>query len=155
LAIGVIVRIVAWVLRGGSAERLADRRRRRKERKEKEDGVSEPWAERMLGRGSPRITYAVGVALSFPGVAYLTALNRISNLDAAVAPTVALAVAISLIQLALLEIPLLGYTFAPEKTQELVQRFRAWLARDATRVAMYGAGAVGSILIARGVIELL
>jgi hypothetical protein len=109
----------------------------------------------MLGRGSARITYAVGVALSFPGVAYLSALHRISVLDTSVAPTVALVVAICLIQQILLEVPLLGYVFAPEKTQDLVQRFRAWLTRNGRRVALIGATAVGLILIARGVIELL
>jgi hypothetical protein len=109
----------------------------------------------MLGRGSPRVTYAVGVALSFPGVAYLSALHRISSLDAAVAPTVALVVVICLIQQLLLEIPLLGYVLAPEKTQDRVQRFRTWLTRNGRRAAMYGAGLLGAILIARGVIELL
>jgi hypothetical protein len=109
----------------------------------------------MLGRGSARITYAVGVALSFPGVAYLTALNRISNIDAAVAPTVALVVAICVIQQLLLELPLLGYTFAPEATQDRVERFRAWLTRNGRRAAMYGAGVLGALLIVRGVIELL
>ncbi len=36
----------------------------------------------MLGRGSARVTFAVGVVLSFPGVSYLTALDRIAKLDA-------------------------------------------------------------------------
>ncbi len=98
IALGVILLIVASVLREGYDERLAERRRRRKERKQAGGGESEPWAQRMLGRGSARITYAVGVALSFPGVAYLSALHRISVLDAPVVPTVALVVSICLIQ---------------------------------------------------------
>lgn len=155
IAIGVILLIVASVLSGGYDERVAERRRQRKERNQAGAEESEPWTQRMLGRGSARVTYAVGVALSFPGVAYLSALHRISVLDASVAPTVALVVAVCLIQQLLLEVPLLGYVFAPEKTQDLVQRFRAWLTRNGRRAAMYGAGALGAILIARGVIELL
>ncbi|HEY7256871.1 MAG TPA: GAP family protein [Solirubrobacterales bacterium] len=154
IAIGLILMAVAWALSGGYDERLAERRRRR-DRKQESSEVSEPWTQRMLGRGSPRVTYAVGVALSFPGVAYLSALHRISSLDAAVAPTVALVVVICLIQQLLLEIPLLGYVLAPEKTQDRVQRFRTWLTRNGRRAAMYGAGLLGAILIARGVIELL
>jgi hypothetical protein len=154
LGLGVILLIVASVLRGGYDERLAERRRQRKEKRDSPD-APEPWTQRMLGRGSARITYAVGVLLSFPGVAYLTALTRISRLEAAVAPTVALVVAISLIQLLLLELPLLGYVFAPVRTQEWVRRFRAWLTRNGRRVAIYGADALGAILIARGVVELL
>ncbi len=155
IAVGVILLIVASVLRGGYDERLAERRRRRKEQKQAGAEEGEPWTQRMLGRGSARITYAVGVALSFPGVAYLSALHRISVLDAPVAPTVALVVAICLIQQLLLEVPLLGYVFAPERTQELVQRFRAWLTRNGRRAALYAATALGLILIARGVLELL
>lgn len=155
IALGVILLIVASVLRGGYDERLAERRRLRKERKEASAEQGEPWTQRMLGRGSARITFAVGVALSFPGVAYLSALHRISVLDAPVAPTVALVVAICLIQQTLLEVPLLGYVFAPEKTQELVHRFRAWLTRNGRRAALIGTTTVGLILIIRGVIELL
>ncbi len=155
IALGVILLIVASVLRGGYDERLAERRRRRKEEKRDSSEATEPWTQRMLGRGSARITYAVGVALSFPGVAYLTALNRISSLEASVAPTVALVVAICVIQQLLLELPLLGYVFAPDRTQDRVQRFRAWLTRNGKRAAMYGAAALGVILIVRGVIELL
>jgi hypothetical protein len=152
IAIGAILLVVATVLRGGYDERLAERRKHRKEEKRES---REPWAERMLGRGSPRVTYAVGVALSFPGVSYLAALNRISDLEAAVAPTVVLVVAICLIQQLLLELPLLGFVLAPETTQELVERFRAWLTRNGRRVAMYGTGTLGALLVLRGVIELL
>jgi hypothetical protein len=156
LAFGVILLIVASVLRGGYDERLAERRRQRKERKRKGDARgSEPWAQRMLGRGSPRVTYAVGVALSFPGVAYLSALHRIAALEAPVAPTVALVIAICLIQQLLLELPLLGYVFAPERTQELVRLFRAWLSRNGRRAALYGTTGLGLFLVVRGVIELL
>jgi hypothetical protein len=155
LALGAILLIVASVLRGGYGERLAERRRLRREQKRGSSEPGEPWTQRMLGRGSARITYAVGVALSFPGVAYLTALSRISKLEAAVAPTVVLVIAVCVIQQLLLELPLLGYTFAPEATQDRVERFRAWLTRNGRRAAMYGAGALGVILIARGVIELL
>jgi len=155
LAVGVILLIVASVLRGGYDERLAERRRHHQEEKRDSSGPGEPWTQRMLGRGSARITYAVGVVLSFPGVSYLAALQRISSLDAAVAPTVALVVAICVIQQLLLEIPLLGYVVAPEKTQEWVHGFRAWLTRNGRRAAMYGAGALGIILIVRCVIELL
>jgi hypothetical protein len=155
IAVGLILLIVASVLRGGYDERLGERRRRRKEQKHHQDEESEPWTQRMLGRGSARVTYAVGVALSFPGVAYLSALHRISALEAAVAPTVALVVAICLIQQLLLELPLLGYVFAPERTQELVRLFRAWLSRNGRRAALYGTTGLGLFLVVRGVIELL
>ena len=87
----------------------------------------------MLGRGSPRVTFAVGVVLTFPGVSYLTALDRMAKLDASSAELVLLVVGFCLIQQLLLEVPLLGYAFAPEKTQDRVTRFRAWLGRNGRR----------------------
>ncbi len=87
----------------------------------------------MLGRGSARVTFAVGVVLSFPGVSYLAALDRMAKLDAGTAPTVLLVVGFCLMQQLLLELPLLGYAFAPEWTQDAVVRFRAWLGRSGRR----------------------
>ena len=61
-------------------------------RKEEKKGSAEPkksLPERMLGRGSARVTFAVGVLLTFPGVSYLTALDRMAKLDAGDAATVA------------------------------------------------------------------
>ena len=78
----LIALLVAYVLGSGRAEPLRERRRRRKEAKaEKAGEAKESWPERMLGRGSARITFALGVVLTFPGVSYLTALDRIAKLD--------------------------------------------------------------------------
>ena len=53
-----------------------------------------------------------------------------AKLDASSPELVLLVVVFCLIQQLLLEVPLLGYTFAPEKTQDRVARFRAWLGRN-------------------------
>ena len=81
IVVGLIALIVAYVLGGGRTEGLRERRRRRKEEKKEKAGEKESWPERMLGRGDPRITFALGVVLSFPGVSYLAALDRIAKLD--------------------------------------------------------------------------
>ena len=109
----------------------------------------------MLGRGSARITFAVGVVLTLPGVAYLTALDRIAELDVGDAVTVLVVLGVCLVQQLLLEIPLLGYAFAPERTQRAVTGFREWLARNGRRAATIAATAAGTLLVVRGVIELL
>ena len=36
---------------------------------------------RLLGKGDPRITFVVGIILSFPGVSYLDALDHIHHLN--------------------------------------------------------------------------
>jgi len=57
--------------------------------------------------------------------------------------------------LILLEIPLLGYLVAPERTVLAVQRFRTWLTQSSRRIAVVGAAAIGAILLVRGAIGFL
>ncbi len=154
LVFGTILLVVGFVLGTGRGEPLRQRRRRRKETKE-EGAPKQPWPERMLGRGSARVTFAVGALLSFPGVSYLTALNRMAKLDASTAETALLVIAFCLIQQLLLELPLIGYALAPERTQGAVNGFRAWLARNGRRAAASVALTIGALLILRGVVTLL
>jgi hypothetical protein len=153
IVVGLVALLVAYVLGSGRDERLQERRRRRKEAKQAEP--KESWPERMLGRGSARVTFAVGVVLTFPGVSYLTALDRMARLDASTPELVLLVVGFCLIQQLLLEVPLLGYTFAPEQTQDRVTRFRAWLGRNGRRAGVILAAAVGALLVVRGLVTLL
>jgi hypothetical protein len=154
IAIGVIMLVVAWVLRGGHDERLRERRRRHKDAKQGDADPKEPWVQRLLGRGSPRITYVVGILLSFPGVSYLAALSHIGALDPGTVPTILLVISFCVVQLLLIEVPLLGYAFAPERTRNAVASFRAWLAQNGRRVAIIGAAVLGILLIVRGVVTL-
>jgi Sap, sulfolipid-1-addressing protein len=153
LAVGTILLIVGLVLRSGRAEQVRARRRERKEAKQPEK--KESWPERMLGRGSARVTFAVGALLSFPGVSYLTALHRIAELEWTVAPTVLLVIGFCLFQQILLELPLVGYAVAPDWTQDAVVRFRAWLGRNGSRALRTVVLALGILLIIRGAVELL
>jgi hypothetical protein len=154
IVVGLIALLVAFVLGTGRDAPLQQRRQRKREAKEAK-GPKESWPERMLGRGSARVTFAVGVVLTFPGVSYLTALDRMARLDANSAELVLLVVAFCLIQQLLLEVPLLGYTFAPESTQDRVTRFRAWLGRNGRRAGVIFAAVIGALLVLRGVITLL
>jgi len=155
IAIGLILLIVAAVLGSGRDEAVRERRQKRRSAKHETGKTREPWSQRMLGRGSGRITYAVGALLSFPGVSYLAALNRIARLDTPAPAAVLLVVSFCVIQLLLLELPLLGYALAPERTQAAVSRFRAWLGRSGRRVGVLGATALGLLLVVRGLIGLL
>jgi hypothetical protein len=154
IVIGLVALLVAYVLGSGRDARLQERRRRRKEAKETA-AKKESFPERMLGRGSARITFVVGVLLTFPGVSYLTALDRMAKLDASSVELVLLVVVFCLIQQLLLEVPLLGYTLAPDSTRDRVTRFRAWLGRNGRRAGVILAATIGALLVLRGVITLL
>jgi hypothetical protein len=155
IAVGLLALLVAYVLGSGRDAPLQQRRQRRKEAKEKEGKTKESWPERMLGRGSARVTFAVGVVLTFPGVSYLTALDRMAKLDAGVPETVLLVVGFCLIQQTLLEVPLLGYTFAPDWTKDAVARFRDWLGRNGRQGGIWLAAVIGVLLVVRGVVTLI
>jgi len=154
LVLGAIILLVGFVLRTGRDEPLRERRRRRKEAKQ-QGPPKQPLPMRLLGRGSARVTFAVGVLLSFPGVSYLTALDRTAKLDAGTAETALVVIVVCLIQQMLLELPLIGYALAPERTQKAVDGFRAWLERNGRRAAANVALVLGALLVLRGVLTLL
>lgn len=155
IVVGLLALTVAAVLGTGRDAPLRERRQRRQEAKGGAGDPTESWPERMLGRGSARVTFAVGVALTLPGVSYLAALDRMARLDAGVTATVLLVICFCLIQQLLLEVPLLGYAIAPERTQDRVARFRAWLARNGRRAGVTLATVVGALLLVRGVVTFL
>jgi hypothetical protein len=151
VALGLILLVVAYVLR---SERMEQRRERKKqENAGVEKGPSR--VERVLGRGSARITFLVGVVLTLPGVAYLAALHELDNLNYGTIPTILVILGFNVMLLILLEIPLIGYVFAPERTVVAVQNFRDWLSRNGLKAGIYAAAGLGVLLIARGVIEFL
>jgi Sap, sulfolipid-1-addressing protein len=153
IAVGAILLVVAFVLATDRDAPVRERRERRKEAKAQKGNAGEPWSQRVLGRGSAGLAFAVGAILSFPGVSYLTALGRIAKVGPGTVETILLVVGFCLIQLLPLELPLLGYAVAPERTQRAIASFRAWLARRGRRAAVILAIALGAILIVRGVVN--
>ena len=155
IVVGLLLLLAAFVLGTGRDAPIQNRRQRRKEAKSANGEAKVSLPERMLGRGSARATFAVGVVLTFPGVSYLTALNHMAKLDAGTVPTILLVVGFCLMQMMLLELPLLGYIFAPERTEDAVHRFRAWLGRNGRRAGIIGAAVLGILLVIRGLVGLL
>jgi Sap, sulfolipid-1-addressing protein len=152
IALGCLALAVAFVLGTGRDKPLEERRRARKEAK----GPQGPsrW-QRALGRGSARVTFAVGALLTLPGATYITALYRIADENLSDPVTVAVVLAFNAIMLMLLEIPLLGYVLAPERTPAAVERFKAALGQHGRDWAVRGAAIVGILLVTRGTLTLL
>ena len=159
IAIGLLLLLIAWILRTGRDQPFQERRRQKKASKlqaKLEAGKpTESLPLRLLGKGDPKLTFVVGALLSFPGVSYLDALDHIHKLNPGTVPTVLLVVYFCLMQQILIELPLLGYLFAPDRTQAAVTGFKDTIARRGRPAAVIGSAAVGVILIARGVITLL
>ena len=154
IALGVILLLVAYVLRGGHDQKLKERRKKKsKDGEEAEKGPSK--VEQLLGRGSARVTFAVGVVLTLPGVSYLAALRDLQKLGYGTVGEILVILGFNVMLLILLEVPLFGYFIAPERTVVEVQRFRAWLTRSGRQMAIVGAAGIGAFLVARGAIEFL
>ena len=159
IVIGLLLLLIAWILRTGRDQPFQERRRQKKASKlqaKLEAGKpTESLPLRLLGRGDPKLTFVVGALLSFPGVSYLDALDHIHKLNPGTVPTVLLVVYFCLMQQILIELPLLGYLFAPDRTQAAVTGFKDTIARRGRPAAVIGSAAVGVVLIARGMITLL
>ena len=152
IALGCLALVVAYVL---GTERDEPLRERRRERKAAKGTQGPPRWQQFLGRGSARVTFAVGACLTLPGATYIAALYRIADEELADPVTVALVLVFNAIMLMLLEIPLLAYTFAPEWTPRAIERFKAKLRERGRTWGVRAAAALGVLMIARGVITLL
>lgn len=155
IAFGLLLLAVGYALGSVRGHRLAEWRRERKEAKEAGKEKKDPLPQRLLGRGSARLAFVVGAVLSLPSVSYLTALHRLDVLDPGPAATVLAVIGFNLIMMLLLEVPLVGYLVAPERTEAGIESFKDWLARRGRIVATRVAFILGGLLILRGILELL
>jgi hypothetical protein len=151
LVIAALLITAGVVLKGQRMEERSERRKAARAAREKKESIP----ERLLGRGDPRITFFVGVILSFPGASYLAALTKTSKLEIADPWLVVIVVGVCVLQQALLELPIVAYALRPEWAKDAVARFRDWLARNGRKAAANVALALGGLLLLRGVIELI
>jgi hypothetical protein len=153
LALGGLLLVLAFVIRPGrETGRLADRRRRREEKKQ--DKKTPKW-QQTLSKGSARTTFVVGALLTLPGASYLIGLHKIADSDPSTIAAIGAVLLFNVIMLALLEVPLIGYTFAPDWTPRAVDRFKGWFSRNARRLGFRAALVIGVLLIVRGLVYIL
>jgi hypothetical protein len=151
ITLGVLLLVVAIVVGTGSWSRRRDRRKQQASDAPKKI----PRWQRSMSKGTARSTFVIGLLLSFPGASYLAALTSIYKQNLGGVEIVLTVIAVNLIMLMLLELPLIGYTLAPEWTLAAVERLKGWISRNAHRAVVIGASVIGVALIARGVITLL
>jgi hypothetical protein len=127
----------------------------RSKKKTDEKSKKAPRWRQLLDEGKPRDTFIVGALLSLPGGAYLAGLAQISQRDLSTSQTVLSVLGFTLVMMVILEVPLLGYTFAPHPTIRTVERFQAWVTKDARKIGTWAALILGALLLLRGIIELI
>jgi hypothetical protein len=151
IALGSILLVVAFMLHSG---RHAERAEQRKEKKAGKEEKTPRWRE-VMSKGRARDTLIVGALLTLPGASYLAGLSEISKQDLNTPTTVLCVIGVNVIMLAILEVPLLGYTFAPDWTRRTLQHLKEVLTRNGERILFIVALVMGLALVLRGLGELL
>ncbi len=155
IILGLILLVVAYVLKTGRHGKHYERRQEKKKEKEEKSAGKIPRWQEFLSKGRARDTFVVGALLTLPGASYLAGLTDISKEDLSTVATVLCVLGFNIVMLAILEIPLLGYTFAPDWTPKAMARLKDALNRNGQRILYIVASLLGVALIGRGLVELL
>jgi hypothetical protein len=147
LTLAGLLLLVVLVLATGRDKPMEERRRARKEGKEP------PRWQRWMQKGDPRITFVIGVLLSFPGASYLVALDTLGKQHYSTFGTVLVVIGFCLVALLLLEIPLIAFRFAPEQTPIAIDHAKAWVGAHWRKVAIWGLAVIAAGLTVIGVSE--
>jgi hypothetical protein len=152
-ALAILTWILAGVLATGGGKRVEEGRRRRKA---KRDADKEPpkW-QQQLGKGTARTTFVIGALLSLPGATYLAALNNLRKLDYPAAVTVLVVILFNIIQLLLLEVPLVALKVAPDQTPILIERAKAWARVHGREYGAWALVVLGVLFAIKGLVEVL
>jgi hypothetical protein len=111
--------------------------------------------ERAMQRGAI-LSFVAGIVLNVvPGVFPLIALKDVAQLGYGAALTATVITAFYVVMFALVEVPLIGYVVAPERTKETAERASRWLTRNGRRLVAVVLEIVAAYLILRGAITLL
>jgi len=113
-----------------------------------------PWTERIVARGGV-YAFCAGVVLNlFPGIFPLVALRLIAGFTYSEGIKVVLVVGFYLCMFVIIEAPLLGLLFAPERVEPRVHRLNRWLDRNGKRLAVEVLAVAGLLLLVRGILQL-
>lgn len=151
LAFAALLLLVAAVLHRGDDARVRERHRSRHPKDEKKT----PRWQRTVRAGNPWHTFVVGVFLSFPGAWYLAALDRLIRLHYSTLAAILVVVGFCLVQLILIEIPMVAFVIWPRKTPTAIDNAKSWGSRHGRQYAVWGLSIIAALLLIRGVIGLV
>ena len=108
-------------------------------------------AEQALKQGSPPVAVAVGAMLGVPGPFDLVAVGRLARGSYTTIVMGSAIVVFSLLKLLLIELPILSYAVAPQRTAAWVDRFASWMQAHKIDVIAAVVGVISLVLIGRGI----
>jgi hypothetical protein len=111
-------------------------------------------AQRVVESGG-WTAFGAGIVLNIvPGTFPIVALKDIADAGAGHGEKVVTIIVFYVIMFAFIEVPLVAFLFAPERTATMVTDTNAWIGRNGRRFAVYVIAGVGIYLLVRGVVEL-
>ncbi len=146
-AMGAVALTGAALLASGAVGKVRARRASRHQNKPKVD----PKWEQRINNGTAATTVVLGAALSLPGATYLLLLAKLSTYHYSWVVTALILFASNLIQLIVLEVPMLSFRIWPTQTPRAIDDGKAWVARDGARYGAVALSVIGVALIVRGI----
>ena len=147
---GLLLAVAVGVLAGRKLEWHPRRPRRHgRERPERQS-----LSDRAIGHDSLWIAWAAGALYSAPGAYYLAGLALLVKLDQPTATDVLAIVGFNLVMFALIELPLLGFVLAPDRTRALTEKLNGWMTRHRQTLILVVAGVGGAYLLVKGLSDL-
>ena len=151
LAFAALLLLAALALAKGEDRRV----RQRYETAHPKDHERTPKWRRKLAEGNLWHTFVVGILLSFPGVWYLAALDRLTKLHYSNVAVILVVLGFCIVQLALIESPMLAFKIWPEQTPAAIDHAKAAVSRHGRQYAVRGLEIIAALLAIRGVIGLV
>ena len=111
-----------------------------------------PWLTRLLGGQSLWVAGAAGLGIALPSVDYLAVLAVIAAADLAPLSRLSALLVFQVVAFALVEIPLIAYLIAPERTYAAMSRLNQWVRARRRREVAVLLAVVGTVLVSAGLI---
>jgi hypothetical protein len=108
------------------------------------------WLSRLLDGQSLWVAGAAGLGIALPSVDYLAALAVIGTADVTPGTALAALLVFNVVAFALVEIPLLAYLIAPDRTRTRLAALNDWLRAQGRRGVAALVAVVGGVLLAVG-----
>ena len=145
IVLGVLALLAAAVIASGVVDKVRNRP------SEAEETATPARWRRLLGNTSLWIAAVAGLGIALPSVDYLAALAVIAASGASATVQIIALVTFTIVAFTFVEVPLIAFLVAPERTRQLVGALDVWVrARSRLQVAALLA-VVGVVLLAIGI----
>jgi hypothetical protein len=106
--------------------------------------------DRARAADSRWVAWLAGVAWGTPGAFYLAALALIANSGDSIAGQLETVLVFNLVMFALVEVPLLAFLVAPDRTRATIQRSSEWMSAHRRAVVALVVGALAAYALVKG-----